>query len=263
MSILELGFYFSLFIATTLISIEWAKHGILELGLQGPRNRKVFAGIFIGLAASILGGIAYNKSLFVPNLKIIVALNLWPLLLIRFRRKLMPAGQFLFNMARERILYWARMNYSPGEILEAGDNLSAFPRAIKTVDLLSKAILELKPLETEQSRLNAAIAYGELGFLHRMMNRWDDAHDSFEHGIALLKSIGERSSMSEAVKSALSLIVFRLAETDHVTGRVDEAVAGYRKSIALDRELGDAKGVKVTEAMLARISQKGHRRPNE
>lgn len=255
MSLFEFGFYSLLFIAVSLICIEWAKYGFLEMGLQGPKNKKVLIGVLIGLILSIISSEVYKRTGFIPRLKFIIAIDLWPFLFIPFIRKNMPAGQFQFNKAKERIQYWTTINYMPGEVLENGNRLQDFPRATDTLSLLEQAISAQEDIDNQKSRLNTAIAYGEQGFLYRMMNLLEEAENALKNSMLILERLRREDSSNNEIKVAFSLINFRLAEIYHVTGRLEEAEEGYKKSLSIDKEVGDEKGEEITSLLLAKLQK--------
>ncbi len=142
-------FYSLVFIGNLLIATEWAKYGILEIGIQRPANKRAFLGLFFGISAmffSIILDKYYEINPYQSSYKvyvIFVVLGVPLVWLLFFRYVLIPKGLFDFNKARTRTVYWALSNYRPGvkndeekarnlrEFGFAQDALRRFKKAIK------------------------------------------------------------------------------------------------------------------------------------
>lgn len=139
--------------------------------------------------------------------------------------------------------------------------MKKFSRAKEVIELLKKAILaQQKYGDVPRAKLNIAIAYGEMGFLYRMMNMWEEAKEALNKSLIILnelkQNLKEYHPLVKEVNSSLSLIIFRLGEIDHVNGRFDMAIKRYRESIAIDKEIGDKESIKITESLLNELQSK-------
>ncbi len=254
----DLAFYLCLFIANLLIAVEWGKHGFWAVGLQGPKNRRVLAGLVLGVMTVLVFGLIYRKTGFKPEAKWLLAVVGIPALLILFVRRTLPAGVYEYNAARQAILFWARTSYFPGVVLEErGNLLRQFPRAQGAVQLLNRAISGQVKYTALRNRLNVGVAYEELGFLYRMMNMWSEADSALRRSLYILQVLDSECPENEEILLALGTTIFRVAEMDHAHNRIPQAVEGYKKSLAIDRRFGNQEGITAATALLQRIEQHG------
>ncbi len=142
-------FYSLIFLGNLLIATEWAKYGIMELGIQRPLNKKALAGLFIGVFSMLFAGIFHDHYGINPyetpyrNYAAFLVVGVPVVWLLFLRYALSANGVFDFNKARIRTNYWALSNYRPGkkndekrakslrEFGFAKDALRRFNRAIK------------------------------------------------------------------------------------------------------------------------------------
>lgn len=332
MSIVEIVFYIAIGIGNLIIATEWAKYGILEIGIQRPINSRAIAGVLLGSTTFVIGGIMHRISGFNPVNKYAIALVIgspifW---LLVYRYILIPPGLFDFNRARIRTNYWMLSSYRPGKILqEKGSNLREFTFAKGAIRMFRKVIeaqskgvavrtvtkkVELddeiidydrnanvncpvcginikvpiyadegvlgacnlcgsaisarrfgntlyleailkKPtrIVSDKNKYNVAIGYEELALLYRMMNMFYEAERALKGGMEVVEDLISKNSDYSDYLSLRSLILFRIAELNHVQGKLEQASRGYEESLAIDRELGNEEGIRTIEELLKQI----------
>jgi len=257
MSIGVILFYVGVGIGNLLIMIEWAKKGYWEVGLEGPRNKRVMVGWIIGVSTIAIGGIAYRLTGFNPINKYAIALvYAIPILIVFFVRISMPAGQRQFYVAKTRMNFWMNPHYyQPGKILRAGNDLQKFSRAQQTAKLFQEAILPYRADTSFRGRLNLAIGYEELGMMYRLMNMWKDAKDSYEKSLSTFGGLINDYPNSAEVHAGLSMILFRKAELAHAQGNFSEAVEGYRKSLDEGAETDSEGDIRLTEGLIKNANE--------
>ena len=52
----EIVFYITIGLGNLIIATEWAKYGILELGIQRPINSRAIFGLLLGSTTFVIGG---------------------------------------------------------------------------------------------------------------------------------------------------------------------------------------------------------------
>ncbi len=149
MSIGELFLLTVAFICNLVIANEWAKYGLLELGLQRPPNTRVMKAVMAGALTLIIAGIAQKRSgiEFVylakdPRWEPIAILIGIPFAWIFLKGKFfLPPGIKDYNRAISRIKHWMTTYYDPGKLFEErGKELREFDMAQKTLDLFKRSI---------------------------------------------------------------------------------------------------------------------------
>ena len=333
MNVGEAAFYVGIGVGNFLIATEWAKYGILEIGIQRPINSRAMAGVFVGVITIFISGLAHRFIGFEISQNIAIMITGAALLWIPFYRYLiLPAGLNAFNKARTRTFFWSITgNFIPGEKLtEKAESLRGFGMAI-TAEKLFKHSIELqlkgqrvqslsnvveisddiiagwgdtyrircpgcpfevripmvhgrnmsgvwnmcgamitvriqenkiyvnailrKPIHivSDQNRYNAAVAYEELALLYRMMHRFDEAKEALGESREIVGQILDESPLNSGYLKLKSLVIFRLAEINHVQGNLKEARVGYEESLAIDKKHGDAEGIKMNGMLLEKL----------
>lgn len=144
MSTGEIVFFILIGVGNLLIVTEWAKYGILEVGVQRPINSRAVVGFLLGSTTIIISGVIHMISGFKPvvneyAIALVIGVPIFWLLIYRYI--LLPPGLFDFNRARIRTNYWMLTSYRPGKILEEeGSNLRKSPLAKEAVQMFRKAI---------------------------------------------------------------------------------------------------------------------------
>lgn len=270
MSIGEIAFYFGIGVGDLLIATEWAKYGIWEIGIQRPLNKKIIAGLFIGVITMFIGGLVKRFGEFSPSNTVAMIITgaaiLWMLF---FRYVILPPGLNAFNKARIRTNFWMITgNYAPGENLaEKAELLREFWLAKSAVNMFKKAIklqlkgsmvrtldsLKLVHMVTAGNRYNAGVGYEELALLYRMMNMFDKARAELAKSMEITEQLLQKDPENLQYLGLKSLVIFRLAEIDHVQGNIEEARTGYKESLAMDKKLKNREGIRTTEGLLEKI----------
>jgi len=145
----ELVFYAILLICNLIIATEWAKYGILEIGIQRPLNKRALKATFIGVTTFLIGG--YLQKYGYLKIELLKSPYLWQAAAILigvpfvwmyfFRHVILPKGLHDYNRAHIKTNYWTILHYRPGVILEEKAKLlREFPMAQKAVKLFYKSI---------------------------------------------------------------------------------------------------------------------------
>jgi hypothetical protein len=101
----EIAFYSVITFGNFILATEWAKYGLLELGIQRPMNPRALGALFLGMGAMVSAGIAHQVSGFDPKpneLAITLGVGAPVLWIFIFRAVFLPPGLFAFNKARAR-----------------------------------------------------------------------------------------------------------------------------------------------------------------
>jgi tetratricopeptide (TPR) repeat protein len=148
------------------------------------------------------------------------------------------------SLQRSKTLWQGLPDLTPylwyGKINPRAATFQSYPQIQTAKRLIQKAI-EYAPTsnyEPPQARVNEAIAFQELGLLHRALNEFQDASNAYQKSLEILKSLGGMSSNNTEVLAAYRETIFRLAELDHTLGNYEGAKAGYRESLQVDAVLG-------------------------
>ena len=149
------------------------------------------------------------------------------------------------------------MRPAVGSIDPNAANAAAHPKVTSAAALIRAAIDGAPGSNTDPIRAtaNAAIAWQELGLLHRAINEFDDARRCFEKSLTLLDRVSQSDSRHSRILHAKRETFFRLAELDHVLGNHANARRGYEKSLQIDDLLGhdDPVGEHTTRELLGRL----------
>lgn len=337
MSNYEIGVYLILVITNCIITWQWALKGFWQVGIEIPRNIKVFASIFVGMATLLIASYAEKKGYISlslmkeENFAISVAVILGiPFSIFFFARYIiLPKGLPEYNRARILSIYWTGKYYRPGIVLNRGQELADFARAKKAVDFFKKSIeLQMKgsrsgsitrtiPIDqdqvdydgrmrlpcpncgfqsrapiaysaqgsgictmcgcgfgykvikdqifltafgkiqrrtTPQNLHNIAVAYEELAFLLRMMNKFDEAKEALKEADKMINQVPSDLGGDNRCQKTQSLILFRKGEIAHTLGDKEEAKRLYKKSLAVDMEIGDQTDRSFIEKMIGEVS---------
>jgi len=140
----EIIFFSFLFIENMMIATEFARYGILEIGIQRPINQGAFNGMVIGLITFTSGSVMHFITWFNPTMdwKAAFFVSGIPLLWIPFFRYcILKSGFADFNKAKIRTNYWMIDNYKHGEVLKKeGESFKDFYLAKSVVRMFKKAI---------------------------------------------------------------------------------------------------------------------------
>jgi tetratricopeptide (TPR) repeat protein len=254
----EIVVYAILMITYIVIIWEWAKNGYWEVAIQNPPNSKAFVSVFIGVVTLIIAGYAEREgyvslSLFKEEKMLSVSLILissWIVFFLLARYVILPKGLPEYNRGRIRTLFWAIKYYRPGEKIESANDLFEFPMArkalkyfMKSIELQEKGSLisvdtaygaKLIRDFTPFNRYHTALVYGEMAFLLRIMNKFDEARDALEEAEKRIDQALIDLGENEYFLEVKSLILFRKGELAHVLGDKKKAKGLYQESLDID-----------------------------
>lgn len=106
---------------------------------------------------------------------------------------------------------------------------------------------------TNGNKLNIAIAYEEMAWLYRMMNLFEEAKVSLRESQTIAEGLFEKEPENRDFLELMSIVFFRRAEIDHITGQKQEAKTGYEKSLEIDTRLGNEEGIITNKILLDRL----------
>jgi len=139
-------------VCNLVIANEWAKYGLLQLGIQRPPNTKAWGSALIGMATYIGYALLQEHTeiefTFLTEYNLVQASLILlgpPFAWLLLKRAILPAGLFAYNKAIIRTTYWAIQNYRPGKKMpEEAKSLRNFTKAQETIRLFQKAINQQK-----------------------------------------------------------------------------------------------------------------------
>jgi tetratricopeptide (TPR) repeat protein len=107
---------------------------------------------------------------------------------------------------------------------------------------------------TSGNRHNMAVAYEEMAFLLRMMNRFEEAKNSLKMAQDMIDGLlGEKKDKKEYLVTK-SLILFRRAEISHTLGNTEEAKYLYQESLNIDKQIGNDKERSLVVRLIGEVS---------
>jgi tetratricopeptide (TPR) repeat protein len=228
--------------------------GVKQTLLQGFRSPAIRLAVFGGAVVTLVGSIAHRTSGFNPDVR-----NPWawvivfgvPLVLGFLSRAALDPGWT--SLQRGKALWQDLIPVEVGTVVAEASRYRDHPKVHTARDLIHAAI-DHAPASNVQSSAaiaNAAIAWQELGLLHRCINDFVEARRCFERSLTLSRDAHDHPKILAAKRDTL----FRLAELDHVTGRREQARRGYEQSLEIDAQLGhdDPIGEATTRDLLSRL----------
>ncbi len=239
------------------ITSHWAQFGLIEGGLPLPQNFRMIKLVVSGMALVTLANILDQKG--IPVLKgnetfVLVTILGLPTAFFMFMRWVMPKGLLEYNKAHLRTLLWSGKYYQPGCRNVDGNEFAKFDRAIDTLTLFGLAISRQSQGTTFINRENVAIAYDNLGWLYRMMNRYQDAKEAYQKGLKVVEQLLKEGCRPQVHQSLQSLLYYRIGELCHVQGNYSEARQWYQRSHDIDTWLGDKQGARFTADLMAKLA---------
>lgn len=248
-------------ICNFIILRELRLFGIRQVLMQGFNNPRIRIAVFLGMLFTILGGIAHRTLDFNPDMRSPLNWSLVfiiPLLLALLHKSKLDPG---WKALEEGKALWKSMypnlRYQDGVIYQETSQYTNHPHVNRSKELISQAIKSAPEsnVESLHAAANKAIAYQELGLLHRVVNEFKEAEGNYLESIAILDSVGGTTSRNRSVLSAYRDTLFRLGELCHVQNEYQKAREYYEKSLKLDEQLGhdDPRGEQATRELLNRI----------
>ena len=144
---------------------------------------------------------------------------------------------------------WQRLISPPcGKIDTKSSTFQTHPKIIEAKELIRKSIDLAQDSNSNKilADANAAVAWQELGLLHRAINDFEEARCCFEK--SLEKCGGDPLTYQNLghpivqgyprVLGARRETLFRLAELEHVMGNTEQALIRYDQTLEIDEALG-------------------------
>ena len=211
--------------------------------------------VFCGAVVTLAGGIAHRAGGFNPDVRDpwawVVVFGV-PIVFAFISRGALDPGWR--NLQQGKALWQGVIPVPVGAIDPNASSYKDHPNVVAARELIRKAVLHAPDTNTDAARAaaNAAIAWQELGLLHRAINDFTEARSCFEKSLA---TVNEAHSAHPSILSAKRETLFRLAELDQVLGRPEEAKRGYQQSLEIDELLGhdDPVGESTTQALLSKL----------
>lgn len=158
-------------------------------------------------------------------------------------------------MSKER---WYLKIYQHGEINSNALKHAGDAHFLVARDKILKALKEteesdvLIPFEKKMYKANCIT---ELGFLYRIVNKFDDAEANFLQSIEILDSVDKKDSQDDSILLVYRETYFRLGELNHAKKNYPKAREYYGKSLEFDEKLGhnDSEGEDTTRRLLGSI----------
>lgn len=160
--------------------------------------------------------------------------------LYRIRCLCCPSEVKVPNIRRQKLSGSCSVCGSPLSVLLDGDEALVTTMLLRPVNVV-----------TDGNRCNIAVAYEEMALLYRMMNLFDEAKDALSESKKIVGELLERQPRNMEYLKLMSLIIFRKAEIDHITGQKQAAREGYEESLKIDTGLSDKEGIETTTRLLA------------
>jgi tetratricopeptide (TPR) repeat protein len=243
-------------LGNALIAWEWGRKGWLQIGLEGPQNKKVFFALilFIGM---LVGALLLKLEPPFNSPKSLCIL-IWPAFVFIVARYSKPYSQRLYDRAKylHETTYvgdWHSLR-SEEDINQVRGN----PRLKEARKLYLQAIeieerayqQEHEPPAKRQHLFNVITVYLQLALLYRQQYRLAQSAEYAQKALEKLKEIDDQS---QEVLSHTSNALFRLGEIDHIEGRYQEAIEKYQRSLKIDQKLQDKPGIRLTLQMLSEL----------
>jgi len=107
---------------------------------------------------------------------------------------------------------------------------------------------------TSSNKHNIAVAYEEMAFLLRMMNKFDEANNALDKAEQTIDEILSDCKKNKRCLATKSLILFRKAEIAHVLGDKEKAKRFYQESLDIDVDIGDYKERSLVTRLISEVS---------
>ncbi|MGA2876192.1 MAG: hypothetical protein ABSE82_11725 [Nitrososphaerales archaeon] len=242
-----------------LIGWQLGKKGFYQLGLEGPRNKKVIFAF----------GCFFVMVIWQRLRKLESPLDSWHyawlpafgILSWILARQLIPRSVRLYSRAKflHETTYTGDWRSVQPDVPIA--QVRAHPRLRKAEALYCQALEVQRSLAKnatahaarKRHEQNEAVTYFQLTLLHLQRREFQEASKNACEGLNLAEKLRLETSNSSETASLLSDALYRSAETDQALGRLDEALLKYNQSLALDRLNGNEASARITEQRLAEL----------
>lgn len=244
---------------------ELLTYGLVRTLSQGFVNPRIRGAVLLGLFFTVGGGIAHRAADFNPDMKSVLNWSIVfviPFVLALISKRKMDPGWTSLEKGKAlwKSLY-PRLTYRDG-VVDAGNAALRDDPRIAQAKALIKQSIDLAPqsnVQGDRAVANVAIAWQELGLLHRVLNEFDEAETAFKRSLELIEQDGGGDSPHKNTLAAFRDTCFRLGELCHVTSRSSEARSYYRRSLSADEHLehDDPGGEEATKSLLRELERKG------
>lgn len=152
--------------------------------------------MFLGLLFTVAGGIAHRTVDFNPDMKSV--LNWCLVFVLPFVLALISKGKLdpgWSSLKKGKALWksmYSRLTYRNGIVESHNSEFRDDPTIVRAKFLITQSI-DLAPQSKVQgirALANAAIAWQNLGLLHRVLNEFDKAEEAFRRSLELLDEDG-------------------------------------------------------------------------
>ena len=194
---------------------EVLTYGLARTLAQGFTNPRIRMAVSLGLLFTVGGGIAHRAVDFNPDMKSVFNWSL--VFLVPFFLSLISKGKLdpgWSSLEKGKALWksmYPRLTYRDGVVKPGNSALRDDLTIVQAKTLITESI-ELAPqsnTEGVRAVANAAIAWQELGLLHRVINEFDKAEVSFMRSLELLDQNGGGESSDRNVVAAYRDTCFR------------------------------------------------------
>lgn len=248
-------------LGNALIGWELGKKGWINLGLEGPKNKRVAFALYCFIGMIMWQWIGKLNSPF-DSWRGLWA-PIWGSCVFLISRFLTPRSQRLYNHAKflHETTYTGDWHNQRSQMLIDEIRINNRLRRAESLYLQSLEIQKRLSSNSETDveyiryELNVAFAYSQLSLLYRQQQFLDKAADAAEKALEIAESLNNKSPNNHEILSALSNAIFMLAETEHVQGKYEKAKEKYERSLSIDKEIGKYENIKLTERMLDEIKQ--------
>ena len=162
-------------IGNTIIGWEIGRKGLIQLGLEGPRNLRVVFAMSLWLIAIAWGMVSKVQGQLVqlPTSPHPFWFLLWGVVMVFLGHFSIQKSQFLFNTAKALHEYWGRLYYTPGKTGDPQKSaaLRNFPKVQEAEKLYKEAIkLEEQGTLIRSVEKTVAIKEDELNYYGYIRN---------------------------------------------------------------------------------------------
>jgi tetratricopeptide (TPR) repeat protein len=243
-----------------LIGWELGKKGFYQLGLEGPRNKKVtfalccfFLMVFWQSTRKLESPLSSWKYGWLP---------VWGILVCVLSRHLIPRSVRLYFKAKRlhETTYTGDWQSAQPEV--PIEQIRSNPQLQKAEALYQQALEVQRSLSKHASRdaertrhqQNEAVTFCQLALLHLQRREFEKASENSQEAVRLAERLFSNTNGGYGTGSLLSDAIFRDAEADQAMGEFAIAREKYKRSLSLSQQLGDTASVSVTERRLAQLS---------
>lgn len=197
----DILYCFLLGLCNYVILRDMLTYGLSRTLAQGFTNPRIRGAVFLGLLFTVAGGIAHRTVDFNPDMKSV--LNWCLVFVLPFVLALISKGKNdpgWSSLEKGKALWksmYPRLTYRNGIVESQNSEFRDDPTIVRAKFLITQSI-ELAPQSNVQgirALANAAIAWQELGLLHRVLNEFDKAEEAFRRSLELLDGDGGEASL--------------------------------------------------------------------